>query len=325
MSVKFEELIEHVIAGNEAKARKLFHAIVVEKSRKIYEDLEVEDAFDDVDADRNGVEDDENSDEEIGGDAADDLQTDVFTDGDDIDDDDDVEDEVSITDADENAEDDDDDDDDEDDDDNDDELNPDIDDRVSDLESELEKLEAQFDELHDAEEEEEDEDNEEEHEDIDDLEDDAAESDNGEVPSADVEDIHDLEEEEPDEDEETSEEAEDDDLDGLGLSDDEDEPVDESLLREYVLRVTDGIADSTEKPFVNTKSPAAGKNDIVKGVSGHNLNQGGVSTGRPTPKSEELTKDEIQNRAGKKKVSLKSAPKAVDKEQVSVNTKSVES
>jgi hypothetical protein len=36
---KFEQLIEYVINDEEAKARELFHQIVVEKSRTIYEDL----------------------------------------------------------------------------------------------------------------------------------------------------------------------------------------------------------------------------------------------------------------------------------------------
>ena len=41
---KFEQLIEYVINDDEQKARELFHEIVVEKSREIYEDLMDEDA-----------------------------------------------------------------------------------------------------------------------------------------------------------------------------------------------------------------------------------------------------------------------------------------
>ena len=36
---KYEQLIEHIINDDEAKARALFHQIVVEKSRDIYESL----------------------------------------------------------------------------------------------------------------------------------------------------------------------------------------------------------------------------------------------------------------------------------------------
>ena len=40
---RFEQLIEYVINDEEAKARELFHDIVVEKSRQIYENLMQED------------------------------------------------------------------------------------------------------------------------------------------------------------------------------------------------------------------------------------------------------------------------------------------
>lgn len=60
---KFERLIEYVINDEEAKARELFHEIVVEKSRDIYENLMSE----------------EDS-EELGGDAADDFISDIESD-----------------------------------------------------------------------------------------------------------------------------------------------------------------------------------------------------------------------------------------------------
>lgn len=62
MTSKFEQLIEYVINDEEAKAKELFHDIVVEKSREIYESL-----MDEENADMND------------GDAADDLITDVET------------------------------------------------------------------------------------------------------------------------------------------------------------------------------------------------------------------------------------------------------
>jgi len=94
MTSKFEQLIEYVINDEEAKAKELFHDIVVEKSREIYENLmnEESDAEEDDHAERAAKEvkkdieyDDaedkkERADEDMGGDAADDLITDVDTD-----------------------------------------------------------------------------------------------------------------------------------------------------------------------------------------------------------------------------------------------------
>jgi hypothetical protein len=74
MTSKFEQLIEFVINDEEAKAKELFHDIVVEKSREIYESLmeEEELATEEVDE---GMDPMEMND----GDAADDLITDVET------------------------------------------------------------------------------------------------------------------------------------------------------------------------------------------------------------------------------------------------------
>ena len=69
MTSKFEQLIEFVINDEDAKARELFHDIVVEKSREIYESL--------MDDDQDPVE--EGMDPMNDGDAADDLITDVET------------------------------------------------------------------------------------------------------------------------------------------------------------------------------------------------------------------------------------------------------
>ena len=49
MTSKFEQLIEYVINDEEAKARELFHDIVVEKSREIYENLMQEEAEEELD------------------------------------------------------------------------------------------------------------------------------------------------------------------------------------------------------------------------------------------------------------------------------------
>jgi hypothetical protein len=70
----FEQLIEYVINNEDAKARELFHQIVVEKSRTIYESLMDEDEQIDED-DAMGRTD--QYDEGLGGDQADDLIDDV--------------------------------------------------------------------------------------------------------------------------------------------------------------------------------------------------------------------------------------------------------
>ena len=66
---RFEQLIEFVINDEDAKARELFHDIVVEKSRQIYENLMAEEA----------VEEEEIEEGMMGGDASDELINDVET------------------------------------------------------------------------------------------------------------------------------------------------------------------------------------------------------------------------------------------------------
>ena len=86
---RFEQLIEYVINDEEQKARELFHEIVVEKSRQIYENLMAEEAKaeeeeldeaaeEELDESKKEEELDESAEEEVeegamGGDAADDL------------------------------------------------------------------------------------------------------------------------------------------------------------------------------------------------------------------------------------------------------------
>jgi len=100
MTSKFEQLIEYVINDEEDKAKELFHDIVVEKSREIYENLmneeEDEELDEESDAERDDhaekagkkvakdieydelhEEEDEELDETFGGDASDDLIDDV--------------------------------------------------------------------------------------------------------------------------------------------------------------------------------------------------------------------------------------------------------
>ena len=164
---KFEQLIEYVINDEDAKARELFHDIVVEKSREIYENLmqeqEVidEESHQDEDEkaekagrrvtkdieydekhDRKKVDEaeDEDLDEAMGGDAADDLIDDVeMEEESDINMEDDDEEEVNV------------------DMDMDDDMGDDhhsdmggeeeLEDRVMNLEDKLEELMAEFEEL----------------------------------------------------------------------------------------------------------------------------------------------------------------------------------
>jgi len=110
---RFEQLIEYVINDEDAKARELFHDIVVEKSREIYENLMAEEAveeeleedtaddseddeepieegmMDNIEADEEQDmsmegEEDFGSDEPIGGDAQDDFVDNVSADGEDM-------------------------------------------------------------------------------------------------------------------------------------------------------------------------------------------------------------------------------------------------
>ena len=73
---RFEQLIEYVINDEEAKARELFHDIVVEKSRQIYENIMAEEDIEEA-KDEELDEAEEELDEGMGGDAADDLIDDV--------------------------------------------------------------------------------------------------------------------------------------------------------------------------------------------------------------------------------------------------------
>jgi hypothetical protein len=87
---KFEQMLEYLIAEDQEKAKEIFHQLVVEKSREIYETILAED-FESIE--ESDDEDDEDEDEvqenfgfaeagaEIGGDATDDFISDVEADG----------------------------------------------------------------------------------------------------------------------------------------------------------------------------------------------------------------------------------------------------
>ena len=82
---KFEQLIEYVINNEDAKARELFHDIVVEKSRQIYEEMMDDESIEEAreeeeESIEEAAEEEEESIEEgmgLGGDQSDDLIDDV--------------------------------------------------------------------------------------------------------------------------------------------------------------------------------------------------------------------------------------------------------
>ncbi len=88
MTNKFEQLIELFIAEDEQGAKDLFHEIVVEKSRDIYESLTDEDQVEETaEVEEDAVEESEEEIEEsdfyeaeLGGDAADDMIDDIEAD-----------------------------------------------------------------------------------------------------------------------------------------------------------------------------------------------------------------------------------------------------
>lgn len=70
---KFEKMIECIVNDDEAKAKALFHDIIVEKSRQIYESMMAEDQsmglMDEIESEEQGMMEDEfETDEEISGD-----------------------------------------------------------------------------------------------------------------------------------------------------------------------------------------------------------------------------------------------------------------
>jgi hypothetical protein len=82
---KFEQMLEHLINDNEAKARELFHDIVVAKSREIYENLLADDFEEEETEEGMEMEPEEGmgyEEEAMGGDEADDMLGDVESDDD---------------------------------------------------------------------------------------------------------------------------------------------------------------------------------------------------------------------------------------------------
>jgi hypothetical protein len=83
MTSKFEQLIEYVINDEEAKAKELFHDIVVEKSREIYENLMNEEESEE-ELDEAAEEDLDESEEELDEAAEEDLDETTMMDGEEL-------------------------------------------------------------------------------------------------------------------------------------------------------------------------------------------------------------------------------------------------
>lgn len=86
---KFEQMLEHLVNDETDQAKELFHQLVVEKSRQIYEgilseDFEEESKEDEEMEENFGMGEEEHNDDEgdIGGDAGDDFVSDIEADGD---------------------------------------------------------------------------------------------------------------------------------------------------------------------------------------------------------------------------------------------------
>ena len=259
----FEQLLEYIVNGEQEKAEELFHALVVGKSREIYEGL-FEEEMKDVDMDESkeeeeemeeAKEEEEESVEEafiafseepgmgaVGGDPTDDMMGDVGADdagddfGGDMDDMGDAEDDMG--------------------------GEGDIEDRVMDLEDALEDLKAEFDALMA------DEEGEPEHHDGENDPDFGGDDDAGEE-----------EEEEGEEEEDTEESFNFEDIEDIDLS-----PVEQ--MREYVEKIGDaykggkGVLGKNEDGGTFTKSPVAGKNDM--GGTTANIARGGTGSEKGT-------------------------------------------
>jgi len=285
---KFEEMLERLINEDKEGAEELFHEIVVEQSRKIYENLLESDLEDDEEVDEAKDEDDEEEideakdeddeeeemdegfdleefeveadDDMMGGDETDDLEMDVSMDADD---------EMDM------------------DMDMDDEGEDDVEDRVEDLEDALDELKAEFEKMMS------DEDG-----DMDDEE--------GDMDG-------DMDDEEGDTDDEEQESY------AFEEDDEEVEEQDElDLMREYVEKV--GAPSNTEQGGTNTKSTIddmkndmggtaqnIARNDTENGVEANKgeLKGNGVFKGKPT----EDNMGNVNVPGGKASKSMKNMPK----------------
>ena len=245
---KFEQMLELLVNENKEAAQELFHEIVVEKSRDIYESLLEDEAdideADDEEVDESDEDLDEASDEEVDESEEDDLDEGFSLDEFEVEADDDMggdptddmmadlgmDDEGEEGDMDDEGE------------------EGDVEDRVEDLEDALDDLKAEFEKM-------------------------MAGDDEGDDEGDDMDDMGDDEgEEEPEEafafesNDEEVEEAADEDDEVEEAADDSEKSATETM-REYVEKVSATMGDNG----VNNKSNVASKNDM--GGTASNLNQ----------------------------------------------------
>ena len=295
---KFEEMLERLVNEDKAGAEELFHEIVVEKSRDIYESLleddldieeetdeEVEEASDEEVEEATDEEVEESDDEEVdenfdldefeveadpmdmGGDPADDMMGDL--EGGDEEGEEGEEDEGE---------------------------EGDMEDRVEDLEDALEDLKAEFEKM-------------------------MAGDDDGEEDSGDMDDMDDGEEE-AEEESLYFGEAEDEDDDDEEVEEASDEEVEEGeksateQMREYVEKVAGGHGAETKgkgETADNKKSPVAGKNDMggtaSNIVAGGEGSEAGPKGGLGDDNAKEENAGNVNVPGGKASKSMKAEPK----------------
>jgi len=235
---KFEEMLERLINEDKAGAEELFHEIVVEKSRDIYESL-LESDLDEIEEDEEveESEDDlEESDEEVEED--DDLEEGFDLEEFEVEADDEPEMDMGDDEGEEEDEE------------GEEEGEDDMEDRVMDLEDALDDLKAEFEKMMAG--------------------DDEGEGDD-EMGGDDVEDMMgDIEADDEGEKEEFAFESEDEDEDEEEMEESKSAKTAGEQMREYVEKVSAKMGDTGTN---GTKSAVASKNDM--GGTASNLNQGG--------------------------------------------------
>jgi hypothetical protein len=268
---KFEEMLERLVNEDRAGAEELFHEIVVEKSREIYQNIiESEDQEDDdkeeEEVEESTDEEDESLDESeeddldemfgleefeleadaapmMGGDATDDMISNVDVDMPGMDDEESVEGSV--------------------------------DDRVTDLEDALDALRAEFEAL---------------------MSDEEGEEADDDMDMGDEEEADDEEEEEADDDEEPKESF-------APQFENKSKKNATEQMREYVEKVTPKMGDNG----ANTKSTVAGKNDM--GGTTANIAKGGTANEKGTAGGLANNKPQVMNTKNVNVVGAKGATK----------------
>lgn len=274
---KFESMLEKLVNEDRAGAEELFHEIVVEKSRNIYEALleddlsEVEETSDEVEESADDEEDavDEATDEEVDEDESEDVKEDFDLDEFEVE-----ADPMSM------------------------EADP-ADDMMGDIEAGMDDSEDDEEELEDR---------------VVDLEDalDDLKSEFEKMIAGDEDEAGDEEESDDEEDVDGDEDDSEEESFNFEATEEEDEATDEAAdedkseaeqMREYVEKVAPKMGDNG----ANTKSAIAGANDM--GGKAGNIAQGGEESGRTADSAKEENAGNVNVPGAKASKSLKGAPK----------------